>query len=136
MKKLTISKLKKKLWKIFSKFIRLKYSKNGRCQCVTCGQWYPINEIHAGHYIHGNTKPTYFDERNVHPQCVRCNHNLSGNLNQYALYLEGKYGQGILQELNQKAHSRVGFKRQELEDLIPVYKKRLSLLEGIRHTMV
>ena len=103
----SISWWKKKAWKVFSKYIKTKYSKNGYCQCITCGKQHPLEETHAGHYIHGNTKPTYFDERNVHPQCVACNMHRSGNLNQYALYLEGRYGVGILQELDAKSNGKV-----------------------------
>ena len=106
----------------------MKYAKN--CKCVTCGERLDWKyEAQAGHYIHGNTKPTYFDERNVHPQCVSCNMYRSGCLDKYALYLESKYGIGILQELAAKSRSKVGFKRVELEQLADEYKEKIKVLD-------
>ena len=90
----TVSKLKKRLWKVFSEYIRRKESYNDYCTCITCGKKFHWKEIQAGHYIHGNTKRTYFYEDNVHPQCVRCNMYLSGDLTNYAIYLENRYGKG------------------------------------------
>ena len=119
------SKLKKKIWKLFSRCIRLTDSVNGYSSCVTCGTVKPIEELHAGHYIHGNTKKTYFDERNVHPQCVSCNMYKSGSLDKYALYLERVYGNGILQVLNTLSKQR--YTRNELDDLLIYYKEKLNM---------
>ena len=123
----SVSKLKKKAWKYFSKYIRLKNSKNGYCQCITCGKQCRVEEMNAGHYKHGNTKPTYFDERNVHPQCVSCNMYRSGNLDQYALYLEGRYGEGILQTLDRISKGPV-FKKDQLINIAEEYKEKLKYL--------
>ena len=66
--KVTVGKLKKKLWKLFSKYIR----QRDNYTCVTCGQKGEGSGIHAGHYI---TKAVggiglYFHEQNVHAQCL------------------------------------------------------------------
>ena len=121
MKRLTISKLKKKAWKLFSQYIRQKYAIGGYVRCITCGKHGLIAEFHAGHFIHGNTKKTYFDERNVHPQCVGCNMYRSGHLAIYAIRLEELYGRGILQKLETLSWE-IGFKRHELEEIIMRYK--------------
>lgn len=130
-KRLTISKLKKKVWAVFSKYIRLLYSNYTTVKCVTCGTVKPIGEMHAGHYIHGNTKRTYFEERNVHPQCVSCNMYKSGNLAPYAIYLESFYGVGILQELEALGNDQRTWKRDELEELYIIYKHKVSNLEEV-----
>ena len=62
--------------------------------CVTCGK--PGCEV--GHFKHNCLD---FDLRNNNLQCKSCNSFKSGNIDQYALYLEDKYGFGILQELQQ-----------------------------------
>ena len=124
----SLSKIKKKVWSIFSKYIRTRDSINGYCTCYTCGDVKPIGECHAGHYIHGNTKPTYFDTRNVHAQCVKCNMYLSGNLTRYAIHLEEEYGRGILQELEIKSNGKV-FSRVELLALVEVFKQKIREIE-------
>jgi len=126
-KVLTIGKLKAKVWKEFSLYIRTRDSVNGYGNCSTCGEHVHYKEANAGHYIHGNTKPTYFDERNVHLQCVRCNKWLSGNLHKYALFLERTYGSGILQELEIKSKGPV-YSRVRLEELLETYKQKLKNL--------
>ena len=128
MRSITISKLKAKVWKEFSRYIRLRDSVNGYGNCITCEELLHYREANAGHYIHGNTKPTYFDERNVHSQCPRCNLFLSGALDKYALFLEKTYGQGILQELEIKSNGKV-FNRAELENLLELYKKKIKDIE-------
>ena len=125
LKTLTISKLKSKVWKEFSRYIRVRDSVNGYCYCYTCNNPHPIGESDAGHYFHGNTKPTYFDERNVHAQCTSCNRNRSGNLAPYAVHLEKDYGFGIIQELEIKSKGKV-YNRAELENLLITYKQKVK----------
>ena len=57
----------------------------------------------AGHFIDRRYLPTKFDERNVHPQCKKCNQMEDGNIKAYEYYLIGKYGPDILDELWDKA---------------------------------
>ncbi len=81
--KSSISKLKKKLWKEFSEYIRNR-DKN---ICFICGKYATGSGYHAGHFISkaiGGVE-LYFHEDNVHGCCYNCNINLGGNL-----YLYGK----------------------------------------------
>ena len=131
-KPVSVSKAKKRTWKIFSEWIRRKDADPaGYVQCVCCGKVLHYKESHAGHYIHGNTKRTYFEEKNVHPCCPKCNMYLSGNLTQYALFLEGKYGKGILQELDEKKNGKP-WKVPELDAIHDYYKEELKKLDEIR----
>jgi len=88
IKKPQIAKLKKKLWKVFSQFIRQRDS----YQCFTCGRRGEGSGMHAGHFISKSVGGVdlYFDEENVHAQCYNCNINLSGNQYEYSLRLGEK----------------------------------------------
>jgi len=77
-------RLFKKAWKVFSEYVRNppnRYNPVGVVHCYTCETMMNSNCAHAGHFIHGRLD---FDERNVHPQCVKCNTFLHGNLGVYA----------------------------------------------------
>lgn len=99
MRKPSIKSAKTRAWRAISKFIRKRDKK-----CVTC-KTAPATQ--AGHYKHNSDKPNkqlggnmlWYDPRNLAGQCTRCNCYNSGELDKYAIYLEEKYGHGILQEL-------------------------------------
>ena len=111
--------LRKKLWDIFSRYIRLK--EGG--VCFTCGVKRSIKKMYAGHFVHKDCLD--FDERNIHVQCRACNLFRRGNLTIYAEKLEAKYGYGIIQELNRLGDQTRQFKVKELEEMIKVYKNKL-----------
>lgn len=83
-----ISKLKKKLWTLFSLYIR----QRDKYTCFTCGRKGEGSGMHAGHFISKaiGGVDLYFDEDNVHAQCYNCNINLSGNQYEYSLRLGAK----------------------------------------------
>lgn len=121
MKKPPIARLKRKAWKVFSLWVRLHHGEYPRC--VTCGTSFFYKLMHAGHFIHGHSKATFLDERNVHVQCIRCNHFLSGNLIEYVEFMRKTYGQETIDEL--RALSKQVWKptRAELEAIIEKYKE-------------
>ena len=83
-KKQTNAQLKKKLWVVFSKFIR---NRDGGV-CFTCGTGnHSGSDYHAGHFIPkaSGGLALYFNEDNVHGQCARCNLWMAGEQ-----YLYGK----------------------------------------------
>ena len=121
-KKLTIPRLRDKVWMRFSIFIRSRGSVNGYNKCTTCGDVKLISELQAGHFMHGKNKSTYFDERNVHPQCPRCNNWLSGNLIKYTRFMQDEYGDCVIDELEEKHLKLHIWKRQDLEELYGRYK--------------
>jgi len=88
--------------RVFSLYIREKYSLNGYVVCVTCGAKKSIKDIHAGHYIPRTHKSLRFNERNVHPQCSYCNTYLNGNLEEYKKYLINRYGEEVISYLESK----------------------------------
>lgn len=80
---------KERAWKAFSRFIRLRDKDNG---CITCGKWYPWQNMQAGHAIQGRGNSILFDEELVNGQCKRCNIFMRGMYPQYALVLIRKHG--------------------------------------------
>src|SRR3990167_476703 len=85
-----IRKLHRKAWKLFSAWIRSRAADpDGHVACISCGASWPLQQMHAGHYIHGKLD---FDPMNVNPQCSRCNTYLYGNLADYHVALVSRYG--------------------------------------------
>ena len=72
-----------------------------------CGVSIPWQEADCSHYIYRSCLNLRYDFRNTHPSCRRCNRFMGGNLAAYALFLERKYGTGILQTLEQEKHKIV-----------------------------
>jgi len=77
--------LKRKLWKVFSDYIK----KRDKNICFTCGRKCEGSGAHAGHFIPKSVGglALYFDEDNVHTQCFNCNINLGGNQYIYGIKL-------------------------------------------------
>jgi len=131
-KKDSIKSLKKKAWKYFSLWVRLRDADQKlNVRCVTCGAIMNYKDIQAGHFISRSKTATMFDERNVNPQCYRCNVALHGNLAEYAVYLQSVYGEGIIKELIQKSKQPHRFTKQELLEMISKYTDMATAeLEG------
>ena len=125
-KKLTRSKLVKKLDNIFSQYIRLSNSKNGNCTCITCGKvgdW-KNGGMQAGHFMSRKHYSTRWDERNVKPQCVGCNMFKAGEQYKFSLY----NGQQLSEELLQKSRETVKFADVDLLEMIDYYSNKVKLL--------
>ena len=132
VKKKTNQQIKKtihdRVWKLMSKYIRLKYAdKQGKCRCYTCDEIKDWKELQAGHFKHDRLD---FDERNLKPQCVRCNHFNSGKLDVYAENLIKDYGLKWFNKLVQDAWSHIGYsiedmlkKEQELKNELEKYEQ-------------
>lgn len=93
----TISKLKKELDQIFSRYIR--YRDKG--QCFTCSKKDDPKYMQNGHFNPRQYLDTRYDERNNNCQCYACNMLYGGNPATYALRLKQKYGDNIIEELEQ-----------------------------------
>jgi hypothetical protein len=114
-----LPKLKKQLWTIFSKYIR---QRDGGI-CISCGKVDDWKKMDAGHYIPKTAGLSiYFNERNVNCQCTYCNRFMHGNLSAYALALRKKYGNDILEELDNVRKTPIVLTRKDYEDKITYYK--------------
>ncbi len=127
----TRAKLKENLWKIFSRYIRLKDADwKAFTNCFTCGKYEDFRLVDAGHYLPkaGNSDALYFSELNVHVQCVNCNRLLDGNVKVYKERLIAKYGPQIIQQLN-TLRTAPPFTTQDYKQMIDKYAILLKELK-------
>lgn len=128
-KKPSKTTLKNKAWKLFSQWVRAKHADNdGWCECITCGDRYPKNEIQAGHAIGGRNNSVLFnvwldgeEVEIVFPQCVRCNVFLRGNYPVYTTKMIRMYGlekwERCLAESNKPKKISIHDYEEMIEDL-------------------
>jgi hypothetical protein len=122
----TVQSLTKKAQRYFNAFIR---ERDKAKPCVSCGKKL-ASKFDAGHYFSSTHKNITFDENNVHGQCVRCNRDLHGNLLNYQLGIQERIGADELIKLHEEAHKIRKFSREELKDIIELYKEKLKNLKG------
>jgi len=116
----TVQSLTKKAQAVFNTFIRLR---DAGMPCISCGKLL-AGKYDAGHYFSsGGHKAVTFDERNCHGQCVYCNRHLHGNLLNYQIGIVKRIGDGIF-ELQEKAHETRKFTKEELIEIIEIYKQK------------
>ena len=133
-KKKSVTQLKKKLWTLFSIYIRMRdgLRSTGSTEwalCVTCGKRYHFKMLQAGHFIAGRHSNNLFSEKGTHAQCYNCNINLKGNTLEYRRKIIELYGEGTDIELENKARQAKKFTRPELEEMIERCKKEIQLLK-------
>ena len=133
-RKKTIPKLKKKLWTIFSVYIRMRdgLRTTGTTEwalCITCRKRYHFKLLQAGHFIPGRHSSNLFSERGTHAQCYNCNINLRGNTLEYRRRIIELYGEGADSDLEAEAHKIKKFTISELEEMMVMYKRKTAELK-------
>ena len=127
MKNKTLPQLIKELDKWFSLYIRQKDANfKGFVKCYTCDKKMNWKESDAGHYIKRNHLGARWDERNVKPQCARCNRWLNGNQDEFAVRLMEDYGSDILEELQELKRTVFKPTREGLKQQIEIYKLKVG----------
>jgi len=129
-----IASLKKRLWKEFSLFIKLRHSVDGNyCFCITCGQIIRIGDssCHAGHYLNKKSFSVhYFDERNVRPQCAGCNTYSEGETITFRENLIGEIGIDQVEDLERTRHGIAKRSRAWYIDKIIHYANEIQKLRA------
>ena len=94
-------KTESNLWRIFSKFIRLRDADwRGYVKCISCGIMKFWKETDCGHYIAvGADRALKYNEINNNGQCRSCNLFKSGNLINYRQGLVNKYSEEVVKKL-------------------------------------
>lgn len=127
--KKTKKKLHDSVWKLMSLYVRKKDADfNGFNKCYTCDIVKHYSELQAGHYKHDRLD---FDERNLKPQCVKCNHFNSGKLDVYAERLIKDYGLKWFNKLVKDAWSHTGYSEEEMKKIKVELKEKLKNYEHI-----
>lgn len=121
MKKLSRSKLIKKLDKVFSLYIRLRYAKNEIAQCFTCGKKDHYKRLQCGHFQSRKHYSTRWDEINCQVQCAGCNVFRYGEQFVFGKNLDMEFGKGCSESLYYKAKETVKYSTSDLNELITKY---------------
>ena len=121
MKKPTHAALKRKLWKVFTAYIKAR----DNYICITCGRKVEGANAQGGHYIAKGAcgLDYYFSEKNVHCQCSNCNLRLEGNRPAYREYILRTYGSGVLTDLETNYHKPCKWTTQDFLDRIERYSQ-------------
>ena len=123
-KKPTRKTLITKLDKVFSEYIRRRYAKNDIATCVTCGKKDYWKKLQAGHFMSRKHYATRWDEDNVEVQCSACNVFRYGEQYLFAKYLGTEKADMLLA----KSRETVKFPDWEIQEMIDLYKTKISLL--------
>lgn len=127
-KEKTISKLKKELDSIFSRYIRLRNAdgETGDAICVTCGKIDHWKKLQNGHFMSRRHSSTRWDEDNCQVQCYSCNVMQQGKQYEYSLWLDDYYGKGKSDELLARSRETVKFDRHDLAKMHLEYKQEVE----------
>ena len=123
-KKPTRKGLIKKLDNVFSEYIRRKDAKNDIATCVTCGKKDHWKKLQNGHFMSRKHYATRWDEDNVGVQCSACNVFRYGEQYLFAKYLGTEKADMLLN----KSRKTVKFPDWEIQEMIDLYKTKISLL--------
>lgn len=128
-----IKQLKADLWRLFTFYIKKKYSHDGEwCSCYTCGRPIRIcdSQCCGGHYLNKTAHPVhYFHEDNVRPQCMTpCNGFKEGNSAVFRDRLIEEIGVDKVIELEETKYQEVKRSRDWYLEKINEFKGKLDEL--------
>jgi hypothetical protein len=132
MPKTTTAKLKAKLDKLFSEYVRKRDSDHrGLCKCISCGKEAPAfgGSMHAGHLFSRRYLSIRFDPKNVNSQCSYCNTFLNGNQIKAARGVERKWGTGTVDDLESRMHITTKLSRVDYEEAIENIRQKIKELD-------
>jgi hypothetical protein len=121
----SISSLEDKLDALFSQYIRRSHAdEGGTVSCVTCKKLMFWKDSDCGHWIKRQHRAVRWDERNVAPQCTRCNHFQGGAQDEFSGYIIATHGADVHAELLRLKHTVFKVTRLFLEERIQYYKAK------------
>jgi len=125
----------KKLWAIFSQYIRLRDSnENGFCKCITCPAIRYYKNMDAGHGVPRGNMATKYHEKNNHAQCKICNGPVGkGRPKEYQEAVDKKYGPGTWDELKVLSRTVNKFGAFEIKTMIFYYTEEVEKLKASKN---
>jgi hypothetical protein len=119
----------KKLWKVFSEFIRLRDSNgHGYCRCFTCGAVRYWWDCDCGHGIGRQHLSVKYNEKNNHAQCKKCNGLEGGMRERYKENMDKKYGEGTWDLMEIAARRPSNISQFDIAILTDYYQKEVTKL--------
>ena len=116
----------KKLDKIFSEYIRRRFSENEISECFTCNKKDHWKKLQCGHFQSRKHYSTRWDEINCQTQCAGCNVFKYGEQFIFGQRLNAKYGEGTSEKLLQKSKQILKLSTDDLNLLINKYKDLIN----------
>ena len=98
----------------------------GYVSCFTCGAKGHWKYMQCGHFRPRQHLATRYHELNCHVQCLHCNVDLEGNLEEYAYMLDKTYSSGTAQHLKFLSDTIVEY--MPWEKLLKKFKAVLAVL--------
>lgn len=97
----------------------------GYARCVSCGVLKPWRELQAGHFMpKSRGSSVYFECRNIHPQCVRCNiWAKESAMIAYTRWMLATYGEDEVERLERLARTQRKFTRAELLEILAHWRQ-------------
>ena len=121
-KKVSRSKLIKKLDSIFSIYIRRKDAVNEIATCFTCSKQDHYKKLQNGHFQSRRHYSTRWDEVNCQVQCAGCNVFKFGEQFLFGQNLDNKFGEGTARRLHIKSQQILKLSDNEIIDMTKTYK--------------
>lgn len=116
----SLSKLKKELDSVFSKFIRAKYPQ----ECYTCRA--QDKTLQCGHFISRMYLATRWEEANCRPQCVGCNIWGAGKPLDFEERLKEELGAYVVEQMKARRKQLLKPTRTFYEEQIDLYTAKLK----------
>lgn len=128
-KKKSLRALKRKLWALFSEYVRRKDADSaGFNTCYTSGVRAHWKELQCGHAIGGRHNAVLFDEEICRPQTVGENVFKRGNYPVFTTKLIKEKGMEWWEKKLEESRLVRKYTTAELEEMIQNYKQKLSEL--------
>ena len=126
--------LKRKLWNIISRYVRIKASNDfGYVTCYTCSKPFQWDDVDAGHGISGRSNSVLFDLELIRPQCRYCNRMKHGEEYIFGTRLNEENGVGWYEQKKIDSRKPLKYYRTDLEEMIDEYKQLLKEVEQARN---
>ena len=119
----TQAQLKKELDKVFSIYIRTKFSdEDGNNTCYTCGKPGTIKTMQCGHFVSRQYLATRWHENNCRIQCAGCNIWGNGKPLDFEEHLKKELGEEYVEEMKLSRHQSLKLDRHWYAEQIAIYK--------------
>jgi len=116
----------------FSKYIRLRDSKDSIATCITCREMDHFSKMTCGHYLKRRHTATRWNEENCHAQCWYCNREEERDItimDRHARELIRLHGPRVIARLVQAKNARVKITQYDVDQIAEHYLKKIKEFE-------